>query len=78
MKRLGAGGRVSGGWLRKRGSNASGRTRQRPDALDAARSLPDGMSPGGGTQNRSLRYKRLECPAHRVSGERQNARYLFC
>ena len=37
---------------------------------DAALSLPDGMSPGGRTQNRSLRYKRLERPAHRVSGER--------
>jgi len=44
---------------------------------DAAVSLPDGMSPGGRTQNRSLRYKRLERPAH-VSGERQNARYFFC
>ena len=59
-------------------SNASGRASQRPDALDTALSLPDGMSPGGRTQNRSLRYKRLERPAHRVSGERQNARYLFC
>ena len=59
-------------------SNASGRASQRPDALDAALSLPDGMSPGGRTQNRSLRYKRLERPAHRVSGERQNARYFFC
>jgi len=48
-----------------------------PDALDAALSLPDGMSPGRRTQNRSLRYKRLERPAHRVSGERQNARYFF-
>jgi len=45
---------------------------------DAALSLPDGMSPGGRTQNRSLRYKRLERPVHRVSGERQNARYFFC
>ena len=78
MKRLGAGGRVSGGWLRQGGSNASGRTRQRLDALDAARSLLDGMSPGGGTQNRTLRYTRLECPAHRVSGESQNTRYFFC
>ena len=50
-------------------SNTSGRASQRPDALDAALSLPDGMSPGGRTQNRSLRYKRLECPVHRVSGE---------
>jgi len=50
----------------------------RPDSLDAALSLPDGMSPGGRTQNRSLRYKRLERPAHRVSWERQNARYFFC
>ena len=50
----------------------------RPDALDAALSLPDAMSPGGRTLNRSLRYKPLEPPAHRVSGERQNARYFFC
>jgi len=49
----------------------------RPDALDAALSLPDGISPGGRTQNRSLRYKHLQRPAHRVSGERQNARYFF-
>jgi len=49
----------------------------RPDALDAAVSLLDGMSPGGRTQNRSLCYKRMERPAHRVSGERQNARYFF-
>jgi len=50
----------------------------RQDALDAALSLPDGMSPGGRTHNRSLRYKRQEHPAHRVSGERPNARYFFC
>jgi len=46
-------------------SNASGRWLARPEALDAALSLPDGMSPGGRTQNRSLRYKRLERSAHR-------------
>jgi len=40
-----------------------------PDPLDTALSLPDGMSLGGRTQNRSLPYKRLERPAHRVSGE---------
>jgi len=50
----------------------------RPDVLDVALSLPDGMSLGGRTQNRSLRYKRLERPAHRVCGERQNARYFLC
>ena len=50
----------------------------RPDALDSALSLLDGMSPGGRTQNRSLRYKRLERLAHRLSRERQNARYFFC
>jgi len=55
----------------------SGRASQRPDALNAVHSLPDGMSPGERTQNRSLRYKRLERPAHRVSGERQNARYFL-
>jgi len=59
-------------------SNTSARASLRPDALDAALSLPDGMSPGARTQNRSLRYKRLERPAHRVRGERQNARYFFC
>ena len=88
MKRMGAGGRVSGGWLRQGGSNASGHKRAAstasgrllapPDALDAALSLPDRMSPGGHTQNRSLRYKCLECLSHRVSGESQNARYFFC
>ena len=32
MKRLGAGGRVSGGWLRQGGSNASGRQRAKSNA----------------------------------------------
>jgi len=59
-------------------SNAFGCAGLRLDALDAALSLLDGMSPGRHTQNRSLRYKRLERPAHRVSGERQNPRYFFC
>jgi len=59
-------------------STASGRGLAPADALDAALSLPHGMSLGGHTQNRSLRYKRLERPAHRVSGESQNARYSFC
>ena len=45
---------------------------------DAALSLPDGMSLGRYTQNWSLRYKRLERLAHRLSGECQNARYFFC
>ena len=58
--------------------NAAGCGLARPDALDAALSLPDGMSQGRRTQNRSLRFKRLERPAHRVSGERQNVRYFFC
>jgi len=57
-------------------SNASGRASQRPAALHAALSLLDGMSPGGGSQNRSLRYKRLERPAHRVSG-RETERKVF-
>ena len=39
-----------------------------PDALDSALSLPDSLRQGGRTQNRSLPYKRLERPAHRVSG----------
>jgi len=59
-------------------SNASGRAGQCLDALDAALSLLDRMSPGRRTQNRSLRYKRLERPAHGVRRERQNARYFFC
>jgi len=63
---------------RRAASNASGRASQRPDALDSALSLLDGMSPGGRTQNRSLRYKRLERLAHRLSWERQNGRYFFC
>ena len=62
---------------RRAASNASGRASQHPDALDPALSLADRMSPGGRTQNRSLRYKRLKRPAHRVIVERQNARYLF-
>ena len=63
---------------KRAGSNASGHACQRPDSCEVALSLPDRMSPGGRTQNRSLCYKRLEGPAHRVSVERQNARYLFC
>ena len=61
----------------KCGRRQKGPRPMRPDPLDTALSLPDGMSLGGRTQNRSLRYKRLERPAHRVSGESQNARYLF-
>jgi len=88
MKRLGAGSRVSGGWLRQGGqmrqdakravSNVSGLASQHLDVLNGALSLLDGMTPGGPTQNSSLCYKRLERPAHRVSGERQNVRYFFC
>jgi len=79
-KRLGAGGRVSGGGgskgsgRKRAASNASRRCLWRPDALAAALSLADGMNPGGRTQNSSLRYKRLERPAHWVSGERWGAR----
>ena len=65
-------------WTRKSASGHIGRASQRPDTLGAALSLPDGMSPGGRTQNKSLHYKRLEYPAHKVSGERQDARYFFC
>jgi len=88
MKRQGAGGRVSGGCLRQGGPTASGgktaasngseRGLARPDALDVALSLPDEMSLGGRTQNRSLLYKRLERLAHRVSGPSKNTRYFFC
>ena len=79
-KRLGAGRRVSGGGgskasgRKRAASNASRRCLWRPDTLEAALSLPDGMNPGGRTQNSSLRYKRLERPAHSVSGERWGTR----
>ena len=79
-KRLGAGVRVSGGrgskacGRKRAASNASRRCLWRPDALEVALSLPDGVNPGGRTQNSSFRYKRLERPAHRVSGERCSAR----
>jgi len=68
-----------GGWSeasgRKRAaSNTSRRCLWRPDALEAALSHPDGISPGGRTQNSSLRYKRLKRVVHRVSGERWGAR----
>jgi len=70
---LGGGGSKPSG--RKRAaSDASRRCLWRPDALEAALSLLDGMNPGGRTQNSSLRYKGLERPAHRVSGERWGAR----
>jgi len=69
---LGGGSKAS---ERKRAaSNASRRCLWRPDALEAALSLLDGMNPGGRTQNSSLRYKHLERPAHRVSGARWGAR----
>jgi len=48
------------------------------EALDFVLSLPDRMSLGGHTQNRSLRYKHLERPVYKVSRERQNSRYSFC
>ena len=77
MRRLGAGGRVSGGWLCRGGqirqdakravSNASG-------SIGRAPFIPDGVSPGRSTHNRSLRYQHLERPAHKVSGDRQNTR----
>jgi len=78
--RLGSGGRGSGGGgsktsgRKRAASNASRRYLWRPDALEAALSLPDGINTGGRTQNSSLRYKRLERPAHRVSRERWGAR----
>jgi len=70
---LGGGGSMASG-CKRAASNASRRCLWRPDALEAALSLPDGMNPGGGTEDSSLRYKRLERPAHRVSGERWGAR----
>jgi len=79
-KRLGAGGRVSGGGgskgsgRKRAASNASRRCLWHLDALEAALSLPDGINLGGRTQNSSLCYKHLERPAHRVSGERWGAR----
>jgi len=68
------GGGSKGSGRKRAASNASRRCLWRPDALEAALSLPDEMNPGGRTQNSSLRNKRLECPAHRVSGERWGAR----
>ena len=68
------GGRSKASGRKRAASNASRRCLWRLDALEAALSLPDGINPGGHTQNSSLRYKRLECPAHRVSGERWGAR----
>jgi len=73
------GGFLGGGWSnasgRKRAaSNASRRCLWRPDGLEAALSLPDGMNLGGRTQNSRLCYKLLEGPAHRVSGERWGGR----
>jgi len=79
-KRLGAGERVSGGGgskvsgRKRAASNAFRRCLWRPDAFEAALSLPDRMNQGGRAQNSSLRYKRLERPAHRVSGQRWGAR----
>jgi len=79
-KRLGAGGRVSGGGgskasgRKRAASNASRRCVWRPEALEVALSLPDGMNPGGRTQNSSFCYKGLERPAHSVRGERWSAR----
>jgi len=70
---LGGGGSKASGHKRA-ASNASRRCLWRPDALKVALSLPEGMNPGGRTQNSSLRYKRLERPAHRVNGERWGAR----
>jgi len=66
------GSKASGG--KRAASNASRRCLWRPDALEAALSLPDGITPGRRTQNSSLRYKRLERLAYRVSRERWGAR----
>ena len=88
MKPLGTGGRVSAGWLRQGGVKC---VRMQKGCVQCVRMLtcpsgrigrgpfPSGRNkPCGPTQNRSLRYKRLERPVHRVRGERQNARYFFC
>ena len=79
-KRLGAGGRVSGGkgskatGCKRAASNVSRRCLWRADTLEAALSLPDRINLGRRTQNLSLRYKHLERLVHRVSGERWGAR----
>jgi len=79
----GRGGVLEGGFLgggskgsgrKKVASNASRRFLGRPNALEAALSLPHGMNPGGRTKNWSFCNKRLERPGHRVSGERWGAR----
>jgi len=79
-KQLGAGGRVCR-WKDQRRlnikgatSNASRHCQWRPDVLEAALSLPDGINPGRRTQNSSLHYKRLKPQALRVSRERWGAR----
>jgi len=69
---LGGGSKASG--RKKAASNASRHCLWHPDTLEAALSLPDGINLSGRTQNSSLRYKRLERPAHRVSGERWGSR----
>ena len=63
---------------KKATSNESGRCFSRLDALDTSLEPPDEMSPSGRTQNWSLRYKRLARLTHRVSREKQNAKYFFC
>ena len=80
-KKLAAGGRLSRGGggskvsgCKRAAFNASRRCLWHPDGFEASLSLPDGINVGGRTQNSSLRYKRLEHPAHRVSRKRWGAR----
>ena len=59
-------------------SNESRHCLSRLEALDGALTPLDEMSPGGRTQNWSLHYKCLERLTHRMSREKQNAKYFFC
>ena len=45
---------------------------------DGKRQRPDETSPGGSTQNWSLRYERLERPADGVNRMQHGAGHYFC
>jgi len=72
---VGGGSKASGG--KRAASNASRCCLWRPDALEAALSLPDGVNPGGRTQNSSLRYKRLERPAQQGEWGEMGHKMIF-
>ena len=53
MKRLGAGGRVSGGWLRQGGSNASGRKKGSVHCIRTRKSASGCIGPAPFTSGRN-------------------------